>query len=69
MTYGHAERNLACIRQLEAESRQLGDHSADGRVPSSEEQLPNDDEAAGHIRAVSQAAGQVLDGATGPGAS
>jgi hypothetical protein len=54
MTYGHAERNLACIRQLEAESRQLGDHSADGRVPSSEEQWPNDDEAAGQIRAASQ---------------
>ena len=33
MTYGHAERNLALIRQLEAEMRQLDVPSADGRVP------------------------------------
>ena len=26
MTYGHAERNLALIRQLEAETRPLVDH-------------------------------------------
>ena len=33
MTYGHAERNLAFIRQLEAETRQLTVRSAVGRVP------------------------------------
>jgi hypothetical protein len=26
MTYGHAERNLALLRQLEAETRQLLEH-------------------------------------------
>lgn len=26
MTYGHAERNLAFLRQLEAETRQLLEH-------------------------------------------
>jgi hypothetical protein len=33
MTYGHAERNLAFIRQLEAETRQLPVRSAVGHVP------------------------------------
>jgi len=34
MSYGHAERNLALIRQLEAETRQLfSNHS--GRIKSS----------------------------------
>ena len=45
MTYGHAERNLAFIRQLEAETRQLRVRSAVGRVPRSDQQLPGDDEA------------------------
>jgi hypothetical protein len=42
MTYGHAERNLALIRQLEAETRQLLENleqpdarqSADLRTPA-----------------------------------
>ena len=46
MTYGHAERNLAFIRQLEAETRQLRVRSAVGHVPPSDEQLQGDDEAA-----------------------
>ena len=46
MTYGHAERNLALIRQLEAETQQLMLRSAAGRVPPSDEQLQGDDEAA-----------------------
>jgi hypothetical protein len=46
MTYGHAERNLALIRQLEAETRQLTVSSAAGRVPPSDEQLQGDDEIA-----------------------
>ena len=46
MTYGHAERNLAFIRQLEAETRQLTVRSAVGRVPPSGKQLQGDDEAA-----------------------
>ena len=44
MTYGHAERNLAFIRQLEAETRQLMVRSAVGRVPSSDKQLQGGDE-------------------------
>ena len=36
MSYGHAERNLALIRQLEAETRQLFGSLA----PSEQEQLP-----------------------------
>jgi hypothetical protein len=44
MTYGHAERNLALIRLLEAETRQLTLSSAAGRVPPSDEQLQGDDE-------------------------
>jgi hypothetical protein len=43
MTYGHAERNLALIRQLEAETWQLRVRSAAGCVPLSDEQLPGDD--------------------------
>ena len=46
MTYGHAERNLAFIRQLEAETRQLTVRSAVGRVPPSDRQLQGDDEIA-----------------------
>jgi hypothetical protein len=46
MTYGHAERNLAFIRQLEAETRQLTVRSAVGRVPPSDRQLQGDDETA-----------------------
>jgi hypothetical protein len=36
MSYGHAERNLALIRQLEAETRQL----SGSRAQSEQEQLP-----------------------------
>ena len=36
MSYGHAERNLALIRQLEAETRQLFGSAAQ----SEQEQLP-----------------------------
>jgi hypothetical protein len=36
MSYGHAERNLALIRQLEAETRQL----FDGLGQSEQERLP-----------------------------
>jgi hypothetical protein len=36
MSYGHAERNLALIRQLEAETRQLFGNLA----PSEQEQPP-----------------------------
>jgi hypothetical protein len=46
MTYGHAERNLAFIRQLEAETRQLTARSAFGRVPLSDKQLQGDGEIA-----------------------
>ena len=46
MTYGHAERNLALIRQLEAETRQLWVGSAVGHVPPSDEQVQGDDEVA-----------------------
>ena len=46
MTYGHAERNLAFIRQLEAETWQLSVRSAAGRVPPSDQQLQGDDEIA-----------------------
>jgi hypothetical protein len=46
MTYGHAERNLAFSRQLEAETRQLRVGSAVSHVPPSDEQLQGDDEAA-----------------------
>ena len=46
MTYGHAERNLAFIRQLEAETRQLSVGFAVGHVPPSDEQLQGDDEVA-----------------------
>ena len=45
MTYGHAERNLACIRQLEAETLHSSACSApDHGSPS--DQLPGDDERA-----------------------
>jgi hypothetical protein len=39
MAYGHAERNLALIRQLEAETRQLLDNSPglDHEQPAREE--------------------------------
>ena len=46
MTYGHAERNLAFIRQLEAETRQLRVLSAVGHAPLSDEQMRGDDEVA-----------------------
>jgi hypothetical protein len=46
MTYGHAERNLALIRQLEAEMRQLGVSSASDHVPLSDQRLPGDDQGA-----------------------
>ena len=46
MTYGHAERNLAFIRQLEAETRQLRVRSAVGRVSPSDKHLQGDDEVA-----------------------
>ena len=46
MTYGHAERNLALIRQLEAEMRQLDVPSADGHVPPADLRLPGDDQGA-----------------------
>ena len=36
MSYGHAERNLALIRQLEAETKQL----LGKQVQSDQEQLP-----------------------------
>jgi hypothetical protein len=36
MSYGHAERNLALIRQLEAETRQL----LGSQVQPDQEQLP-----------------------------
>ena len=52
MTYGHAERNLAFIHQLEAETQQLMVRSPVGRVPASDQQLRGDDEIA---PAVSQA--------------
>lgn len=58
MTYGHAERNLAFIRQLEAETRQLTVRSAAGRVTPSDNQLQGHDEVA---PAFSQAAPD-LDG-------
>lgn len=40
MPYGHAERNLALIRQLEAEMRQLDVSSAGGRAPPADQRLP-----------------------------
>ena len=43
MTYGHAERNLALIRQLEAEMLQLGVSSAAGHVPPSDQRLPRNE--------------------------
>lgn len=46
MTYGHAERNLAFIRQLEAETRQLTARCAAGHVPRSDEHPHGDDKAA-----------------------
>jgi hypothetical protein len=46
MTYGHAERNLALIRQLEAEMRQLDVSSASGHVPLSDQRLPDGDKGA-----------------------
>ena len=33
MAYGHAERNLALLRQLEAETRQLQQMTGDARRP------------------------------------
>ena len=60
MTYGHAERNLALIRQLEAEMRQLGVSPASDHVPLSEQMLPgNDKDAPAPAEAVSD-----RDGAT-----
>ena len=44
MTYGHAERNLAFIRQLEAETRQLRVRSAVGPVLPFNTQSQGDDE-------------------------
>ena len=46
MTYGHAERNLAFIRQLEAETRQLRVRSAVGRVSPSDKHVQGDDQVA-----------------------
>jgi hypothetical protein len=55
MTYGHAERNLAFIRQLEAETQQLRVRSAVGRVLPFDTQPQGDDEAAA-VAAFNQAA-------------
>ena len=46
MTYRHAERNLASIRQLEAETRQLRVRSAVGPVLPFDTQSQGDDEVA-----------------------
>jgi hypothetical protein len=46
MTYGHAERNLAFIRQLEAETQQLKVRSAIGPVLPFDTQSQGDDEVA-----------------------
>jgi hypothetical protein len=46
MTYGHAERNLAFIRQLEAETRQLRVCSAVGGVAPSDKHTQGDEEVA-----------------------
>src|SRR5690348_9395197 len=46
VTYGHAERNLAFIRQLEAETRQLRVRSAVGPVLPFDTQSQGDDEVA-----------------------
>ena len=46
MTYGHAERNLALIRQLEAEMRQLDVSSAGGHVPPADQRLTGYDKGA-----------------------
>jgi hypothetical protein len=46
MTYGHAERNLAFIRQLEAETQQLKVRSAVGPVLPFDTQSQGDDEVA-----------------------
>jgi hypothetical protein len=46
MTYGHAERNLAFIRQLEAETRGLRVRSAVSRVAPSDKHLLGDNEVA-----------------------
>jgi hypothetical protein len=46
MTYGHAERNLALIRQLEAEMQHLDVYSASDHVPLSDQRLPDGDKGA-----------------------
>jgi hypothetical protein len=46
MTYGHAERNLAFIRQLEVETRQLRVLSAVGRLSPTDKQSQDDHEVA-----------------------
>ena len=52
MAYGHAERNLALIRQLEAEMRQLGRCSGSEAAPAPAEAGP---EQQAHHRADEQA--------------
>jgi hypothetical protein len=53
MSYGHAERTLALIRQLEAEARQLSGN----RIVPEQEQLPDPP-----VQAVAQSLRNLPDG-------